>query len=51
MDRQAPNTELHGVTIEHRCILCEGVIEVVEYDVYFATGYCRFCHAVIEEDE
>ena len=36
---------------DHRCILCEVIIEVSEHDVFFATGRCRFCHETLERDE
>ena len=34
---------------EHRCILCEGVIEHADHEVYFATGWCRHCSQALEE--
>lgn len=35
---------------EHRCILCDVVIEIAEHDIYFVTGHCRHCHEALEEE-
>ncbi len=54
MDRQERSESGHdsqGVTAEHHCLLCEAEIEMDDYDIFFITGYCRFCHAALEEDE
>jgi hypothetical protein len=32
------------------CILCEAIIEISDHQVYFATGHCRYCHEVLEEE-
>jgi hypothetical protein len=34
---------------EHHCILCEGVIEYSDHEVFFLTGYCRHCTEALEE--
>jgi hypothetical protein len=36
---------------ERRCILCEGVIEISEHEIFFATGRCRFCHQALESED
>jgi len=53
MDRQQTHQELprHANDDEHRCNLCDVIIEVAEHDIFFVTGHCRFCHAALEEDE
>ncbi|GAA0559298.1 hypothetical protein [Rhizomicrobium electricum] len=35
---------------DERCILCEAIIEVSDHEVYFATGYCRYCTEVLEDE-
>ena len=36
---------------DHRCILCEGVIEISEHEIFFATGRCRVCHETLESED
>lgn len=50
MDRQDCRKDIEAEET-HRCILCEAAIEIDEYDIYFTTGHCRFCQAVLEEEE
>jgi hypothetical protein len=35
---------------DERCILCEAIIETGDHEIFFATGYCRYCQAVLEEE-
>ncbi len=49
-DRMAGSAGEAEVEAHRRCLLCEGVIEMIDHDVYFTTGYCRYCHAALEED-
>jgi hypothetical protein len=34
---------------DDHCILCETIIEIGDHEIYFATGYCRYCHEAAEE--
>lgn len=36
---------------DNHCILCETIIETSDHEVYFATGYCRYCQETTEEPE
>ena len=35
---------------DDHCILCEAIIEVSDHEVFFATGYCRYCNEVVDEE-
>jgi hypothetical protein len=56
MDRQASQvrSKKNGAqrnVEDHRCILCDVIIESAEHDVFFATGRCRVCHETLESKE
>jgi hypothetical protein len=46
--RQARATR-HPAPQEDHCILCEGVIEHADQEVFFATGWCRHCSEAMEK--
>jgi len=49
IEKQEPHA--HAVNDdEHRCILCDGVIEPADHDVYFLTGYCRHCYETPDQE-
>ena len=33
----------------YRCLLCEAIIEIGDYDTFIATGTCRYCHEAVED--
>lgn len=36
---------------DHRCMLCDVIIEHDEYDIFFVTGHCRFCDEALNDND
>ena len=46
--RQEPHSPVANDD-DFRCILCEGVIEHADHDVFYLTGYCRHCTEALDD--